>query len=210
MKKIVPIIAVVGAAGAVAVAAYLMPPKQGAIAAPTTSNVAPAFTLPSSIGKDISLADFKGKYVVLEWWNHQCPFVVKHYGGNMQSLQKQMKEKGVVWLTICSSAPGKQGHVVADQANDVMKSKGGEPAYILLDPDGKVGKLYNAKTTPQMVLITPAGDVVYNGAIDSIPSSNVADIATAENYLLKAYGEHSSGMAVSTPTSKPYGCSVKY
>jgi peroxiredoxin len=172
---------------------------------------APNFTLPSSTGKQVSLADFKGKYVVLEWWNHQCPFVRKHYdSGNMQKTQKELTDKGVVWLTIVSSKEGAQGYVTADQANDIMKREKGVPTFILHDPTGEVGKKYDAKTTPQMVLISPKGEVLYDGAIDSIPSSRISDLDKAENYLLRAYGEASSGKAVSMPKTKPYGCNVKY
>jgi peroxiredoxin len=194
---------------AVAVAAAVF--GNALVSPATTLGAAPAFSLPSSNGANVSLDQFKGKYVVLEWWNHECPFVVKHYGaGNMQKLQKQMKDKGVVWLTVLSSAPGKQGHVTAEGANEVMKKQAGSPAHILLDYDGKVGKLYEAKTTPQMVLIAPNGEMVYNGAIDSISSNKKEDIDKAENYLLRAYGEHSSGKEVTMKTTRPYGCSVKY
>jgi peroxiredoxin len=172
---------------------------------------APMFTLTSAEGKTVNLADFKGKYVVLEWWNFECPFVVKHYGaGNMQKLQKEFTEKGVIWLTINSSAPGKQGHVNGEQAISLMKEKKASPTHVLLDHDGKVGKMYDAKTTPQMILISPEGVILYDGAIDSIRSSNPADIEKAENYLVKAFAEASSGKPVSTPKTQPYGCSVKY
>lgn len=172
---------------------------------------APDFAVASSSGKDVSLSQFKGKYVVLEWWNHQCPFVVRHYGGNMQALQKQMKDQDVVWLTVCSSAPGKQGHVTAEQANLIMKEHGGAPAFILLDADGKVGKLYGAKTTPQMVLISPKGEVLYNGGIDNAPNARTKeDMAQAENFLLKAYEQAKAGQPITNPAERPYGCGVKY
>jgi peroxiredoxin len=182
-----------------------------AMAAYASGPVAPDFTLPSSSGKQVALNEFAGKYVVLEWWNHQCPFVRKHYdAGNMQKLQKEMTEKGAVWLTIVSSKEGAQGYVTADQANEIMKNEKGSPSFVLLDPTGVVGKKYEAKTTPQMVLISPKGEVLYNGAIDSIPSAKQADIATADNYLLRAYGEAIAGKEISMPKTKPYGCSVKY
>lgn len=185
--------------------------EQGAVANPeVTSSAAPPFTLPAADGKSVSLSDFKGKYVVLEWWNFECPFVVKHYSGNMQKLQKEFTEKGVIWLTINSSAPGTQGHVNGERALAIMKEKNGSPTHILLDHDGKVGRAYGAKTTPHMFLISPEGVILYDGAIDSIRSSNVADIEKAENYLVKAYNEASSGKPVSTPKTQPYGCSVKY
>ena len=182
-----------------------------AMAAFATAPSAPEFTLPSSVGKDVSLADFKGKYVVLEWWNYQCPYVVKHYNsGNMQRTQKELKDKGVVWLTIVSSKPGSQGYVTSEQANEVMKTNRGAPTFILHDPSGVVGKKYDAQTTPQMVLISPTGEMLYNGAIDSIPSSRIADLEKAENYLLRAFNEVSAGKPVSMPRTKPYGCNVKY
>lgn len=179
--------------------------------AATTAKVAPDFSVASSAGKNVSLGDFKGKYVVLEWWNHQCPFVMRHYGGNMQALQKKMKDEGVVWLTICSSAPGKQGHVSAEEANRVMKENGGSPAFILLDADGKVGKLFGAKTTPQMVLISPKGEVLYNGGIDDAPNARTKEeMAQAQNFLLKAYAQAKAGQPITNPAERPYGCGVKY
>jgi peroxiredoxin len=182
-----------------------------AMAAFATGPSAPDFTLPSSVGKEVSLNDFRGKYVVLEWWNHQCPFVVKHYNsGNMQRTQKALTEKGVVWLTIVSSKEGAQGYVTAEQANAIMKEKRGMPSFILHGPSGVVGKKYDAKTTPQMVLISPTGDVLYDGAIDSIPSSKIEDLEKAENYVFRAFNEASAGKPVSIPKTKPYGCSVKY
>jgi peroxiredoxin len=172
---------------------------------------APDFTLTSAAGKTHSLSEFKGKYVVLEWWNYQCPLVKKHYdSGNMQKLQKEMKEKGVVWLSINSSAPGKQGHVAGEYATQVMKTKEAAPAAVLLDHDGKVGRAFEAKVTPHMFLISPNQEIIYNGAIDSIPSSNKADIEKAENYLVRAYNEASAGKPVSKSVTQPYGCSVKY
>lgn len=172
---------------------------------------APAFTLPDSTGKSHSLADYKGKYVVLEWSNHQCPYVVKHYGsGNMQATQKWAREKGVVWLTIVSSAPGKQGYVTPDQANELIKSQGFEIDGMLLDPTGAVGKSYFAKTTPHMFIVSPGQKVLYAGAIDDKPSGNAADISSANNYVKSALTEAMDGLKITVPTSRPYGCSVKY
>ena len=172
---------------------------------------APAFTLTDSNGKAHSLADLKGKTVVLEWWNHECPFVGKHYGsGNMQKLQRDWTAKGVVWLTVSSSAPGKQGHVDAAKANALMKEKGGAPNAVLLDHDGKVGKAYGAKTTPHMFVIDGKGTVLYAGGIDDKPSTDQADIATAKNLVSAALAEMTAGKPVTTATSQPYGCSVKY
>lgn len=179
--------------------------------APVSSGAAPAFTLSDSNGKNVSLADFKGKYVVLEWWNYECPYVIRHYGGNMQKLQKQFTGEGVVWLSICSSAPGKQGHVDGPKANEVMKEKGAAISHVLLDPQGTVGKLYGAKTSPQMVLITPKGDVVYNGGMDNAPRARTQEeMDKAENWLLKAYGQHKAGQPITNPSERPYGCGIKY
>jgi len=175
------------------------------------NSAAPTFTLTDAKGAKVSLEDFRGKYVVLEWWNYQCPIVVKHYSSqNMQNLQRKLTGEGVVWLTICSSAPGKQGNVDGAKALEVMAGQKGAPTSILLDPTGEVGKKYDAKTTPHMFLVSPKGELLYDGAIDSIPSSNAADIPKAENYVLKAFEEAKGGKAVSTPKPRPYGCNVKY
>lgn len=169
---------------------------------------APTFTLESASGKKVSLADFKGKWVVLEWWNNGCPVVQRHYNsGNIPKLQAEMKEKGVVWLSIASSAPGKQGHVTVDNARATMDKTKGVPADILMDPTGAVGKSYEAKTTPQMVLISPKQEVVYNGAIDNNSRGNQTEVI---NYLVQAYNEASAGKAVTTPKTQPYGCGIKY
>jgi peroxiredoxin len=172
---------------------------------------APDFTLPDSNGKSHSLSDYKGKIVVLEWLNHGCPFVKKHYNsGQMQKLQETYGKKGVIWFSIISSAPGKQGYCTPEQANELIKEKKAAPTALLLDPDGEVGKLYGAKTTPHMYIITSDGVLVYNGAIDDIRSSKVEDIAKAKNYVQIGLDEVMAGKEVSTKTSVPYGCSVKY
>jgi len=172
---------------------------------------APDFTLPDSFGHNHTLSDYAGKIVVLEWLNHGCPFVKKHYNsGNMQDLQKMAKEEGVVWFSIISSAPGKQGYSTPDQANETAQEKNAVPAAILLDPEGTAGKMYGAKTTPHMYIIDKEGRLVYNGGIDDIRSANVADIAKAKNYVRAALEELLSGQEVSVKTSQPYGCSVKY
>jgi peroxiredoxin len=172
---------------------------------------APAFTLTDTNGRSHSLEDLRGKTVVLEWWNYECPFVGKHYGsGNMQKLQQEWTAKGVVWLTISSSAPGKQGYVDAAQANAWMKEKGAAPTAVLLDHDGRVGRAYGAKTTPHMFVIDPKGTLVYAGGIDDKPSTDQADIATAKNFVSAALAEVTAGKPVTTAISQPYGCSVKY
>jgi len=169
------------------------------------------FTATDSNGKSHSLSDYKGKVVVLEWLNHGCPYVKKHYNsGNIQALQKTYTKKGVVWFSIISSAPGKQGYCTPEEANEVINQKKAFPTALLLDPDGIVGKLYGAKTTPHMYIIDSEGILVYNGGIDDIRSTNTDDIAKAKNYVKLALDELLAGKEISIKTSRPYGCSVKY
>lgn len=176
-----------------------------------TGAAAPNFTLTDSTGTEHSLADFAGQYVVLEWTNHQCPFVVKHYSqGHMQALQEAMTAKDVVWLQIVSSAEGKQGYVTAEEAEALRESQEMQSTAMLLDTSGYVGRLYDARTSPHMFLINPEGTLVYQGAIDSIKSTRVADIAKAKNYLEAAYASVTAGEPVADATTVPYGCSVKY
>jgi peroxiredoxin len=182
-----------------------------AMAALEIGKPAPLFSAVDSNGKKHSLSDFKGKTVVLEWTNDQCPFVKKHYdGGNMQSLQKSATGKGVVWLSIVSSAKGKQGHVEGKQANALTLSRKAAPSAVLLDPTGMIGKQYAAKTTPHMYVVTPKGTLAYMGAIDSIPSGDPADIKSATNYVTEALASVAAGKPVKTPVTQPYGCSIKY
>lgn len=172
---------------------------------------APGFSLQSSDGKSVSLADFKDKFVVLEWTNQGCPFVRKQYdSGNMQATQKWAKEKGVVWLSIVSSAPGKQGYLDESQAKEYVKNPALAISALLLDPEGTVGRQYGARTTPHMFIIDPKGTLVYKGAIDDKPSTDPADVKTAKNYVKAALEEALAGKSVTTPSTKPYGCSVKY
>jgi peroxiredoxin len=172
---------------------------------------APAFSLTDTQGVVRSLEDFAGKTVVLEWTNHECPFVVKHYGGeNMQRQQAEATANGVVWLVINSSAPGKQGHVTAAQAEAIQGDWKAQQTHYLFDTDGTVGRAYGAKTTPHMYIIDGDGVLRYNGAIDSIPSANQADIPKAEQYVEIALAQLAAGEAVSRPLTQPYGCSVKY
>jgi peroxiredoxin len=162
-------------------------------------------------GRVISLSDFKGKTVVLEWSNPECPFVRKHYSsGNMQKTQAAAKKDGVVWLTINSSAPGKQGHVEGAEAKSIVAAQKAQPTAYLLDPKGILGKGYGAKTTPHMYIINKAGTLVYAGGIDNKPTPNPADIQGARNHVLAALAELKSGKPVSVATTRPYGCSVKY
>lgn len=172
---------------------------------------APAFTATDLSGKSRSLSEFKGKYVVLEWHNQGCPFVKKHYSsGNMQKLQKELTGKGAVWLSIISSAPGKQGFVTPDEEKAYLAEQKAAPTEVLFDPEGTVGKAYGAKTTPHMYVIDDKGVLVYAGAIDDNPSSEAADAATAKNYVRAAFDEASAGKSVTTATTAPYGCGVKY
>jgi peroxiredoxin len=178
---------------------------------PPVGSVAPDFSLADAKGETHSLSQYKGKYVVLEWFNPECPFVKKHYGsGNMQNLQKEFTDKGVAWMTIDSNAPGTEGNLTAEQAEKIMTAWKTHQTALLLDPDGKVGHSYGAKNTPNMVVIDPDGKIAYEGAIDSKATPNPADIPTSTNYVKAALEESLTGKPVSNPKTKPYGCSVKY
>jgi peroxiredoxin len=178
---------------------------------PAVGNAAPDFSVSDSKGKIHSVSQYKGKYVVLEWFNPECPFVKKHYGsGNMQKLQEEFTGKGVVWLVIDSNAPGMQGNLTSEQANAKMAEWKAHSTALLLDPDGKAGQIYGAKNTPHMFVINPEGKVIYEGAIDSKATPNPADIASSTNYVKVALDESLAGKPVTTPSSRPYGCSVKY
>ena len=172
---------------------------------------APEFSLPDSYGNKVSLSDYEGKWVVLEWINFDCPFVKKHYNSkNMQNIQKEYTKKGIIWLSICSSAPGKQGNFSEDGINDrIMTNKAGMTAY-LVDTKGKVGQMYGAKTTPHMFIINPKGVLVYAGGIDDTATPNEADIEKAKNYVKEALDALIAGKEAPIRTTKPYGCSVKY
>ncbi len=182
-----------------------------ALAAPSIDAPAPGFSGPASNGATISLDQFKGETVVLEWTNDGCPFVQKHYETrNMQQTQETANAAGVVWITVISSAPGKQGHADATRANILTEELGAQPDYVLLDADGVVGKAYGAKTTPQMALIDREGVLRYAGAIDDKPSANHATVKGATNYLLAALTSVSEGKPVAVKETQPYGCSIKY
>ncbi|PHY19023.1 thioredoxin family protein [Caulobacter sp. BP25] len=184
-----------------------------AVLVPTVANARPApdFTAVDADGKTRSLSEFRSKTVVLEWTNEGCPYVKKHYAGNMQGLQQAARADGVVWLTIASSAPGKQGHFPdGAAAKSWMNARGAKPTALLLDPDGKVATAYKAKTTPHMFVIDKAGLVVYEGAIDDKPTNKVEDIAGAKNLVAGALTDVKAGRKVATPFATPYGCSVKY
>ena len=178
---------------------------------PPVGSAAPDFAVTDSTGKTQSVSQYKGKYVVLEWFNPECPFVKKHYGsGNMQKLQAEYTAKGAVWLTIDSNAPGMQGSLTPEQAEKKRAEWNTKQTALLLDTDGKAGQLYGAKNTPFMVVINPDGKIVYEGAIDSKATPNPSDIATSTNYVKVALDETMAGKPVSTTTTRPYGCSVKY
>lgn len=182
------------------------------LGAADTGKPAPAFTNIKDIkGKTHNLADYKGKTVVLEWVNYDCPFVKKHYSSNnMQDLQRKYTAQGIVWFSVNSSAPGKEGNYTISEWKQKSAERKVAATAILLDPDGKTGKAYGAKTTPHMYIIDAAGVLQYQGAIDSTRSTDVADIKTSQNYVSAALDELAAGKPVSTKETKAYGCSVKY
>jgi peroxiredoxin len=181
------------------------------ISAPRVGEPAPDFTATASNGKTYRLSELRGKFVVLEWHNNGCPYTRKHYeSGNMQRLQKEWTAKGVEWFTIISSAPGTQGYMTPDPENAYIAKWGAAPTAALLDPSGDLGHLYDAKTTPHMIIINPQGVVIYDGAIDDHSSSDASDIPISKNYVSMALSDAMSGKPVSVSTSRPYGCTVKY
>jgi peroxiredoxin len=172
---------------------------------------APGFTGIDTSGKSHALSDFRGKPVVLEWTNHDCPYVRKHYSsGNMQRQQQTATGQGVVWLSIISSAPGKQGHVTPAQADALTAERNAAPSAVILDEKGEIGRLYEAKTTPHMYIIDADGKLAYMGGIDSIASANPADIGKATQYVPAALAQVMNGEPVAPSVTRPYGCSVKY
>jgi peroxiredoxin len=178
---------------------------------PQIGQPAPEFSATDSEGKVRRLADFHGKTVVLEWTNADCPYTRKHYSsGNMQSLQEMARQRGVVWLSVISSAPGKQGYVTGPEADALSRSRHAVPAAVLLDPSGDLGRLYHAKTTPHLFVIDARGDLQYMGGIDSLATADVADIPRAEPYLKEALLAVVDDKPVAHPVTRPYGCSVKY
>ena len=192
-------------------AGVLLAAASGAIANAELNQAAPAFSAVGADGKPVKLDAYKGKTVVLEWTNHECPFVVKHYdSGNIPSLQKDAAGQEVVWLQVVSSGPGKQGFVDGATAQKLNSTRSAAPAGTVLDPDGKIGKLYGAQTTPHIFIVNAAGQLVYKGGIDSIPTSKKEDLAKAENYVVSALKSISAGKPVEKASTKPYGCSIKY
>jgi peroxiredoxin len=172
---------------------------------------APDFTGTDSNGQSLTLSKDRGKFVVLEWHNQGCPFTRKHYeSGNMEALQREWTAKGVVWLTIISSAPGREGYVSPAQENVYLKKMQATPSAVILDSSGQIGRLYGAKTTPHMFIIDPSGKLIYDGAIDDHPTTDLADIKGSKNYVSQALTEALAGQPISEPVTRPYGCSVKY
>jgi len=178
---------------------------------PAPGKPAPDFTGMLTSGKRITLSDLRGKPVMLEWTNHECPYVRKHYSsGNMQRTQRALTEEGVTWISIISSAPGKQGYVEAEEAEKLSVSRGTYNDMLVLDPSGEIGRLYGAKTTPQMFLIDADGVLQYMGAIDDRPSSRESSLEGATNHALQAWAQLKAGEAITPNSTQPYGCSVKY
>jgi peroxiredoxin len=180
------------------------------VASPTVGEPAPNFVGIDSKGKSHALADYGGSTVVLEWTNHECPYTMKHYqAGAMQALQEEATANGAVWFSIISSAPGTQGHVTAAEADALTQGRGAAPTAVILDADGTIARLYEAKTTPHMYVVDASGAIVYMGAIDDQPSAR-GDPEAARNHVRLALSELAAGQPVSVPTTQPYGCSIKY
>ncbi len=180
-------------------------------ASPQVGKPAPDFSAVDSNGQTQSLSALRGKTVVLEWTNHDCPFVRKHYNAdNMQTLQREAADAGVVWLSVISSPPGEQGHVSGEKANDLTKQRSAAPAAVLLDPEGKMARAYTARTTPHMYIISAEGTLLYMGGIDSIPSTRADDLAKATPYFREAMVAVTKGQPVTNAVTRPYGCAVKY
>jgi peroxiredoxin len=189
----------------------LVPPLARAAAAAKVGAAAPTFTATATTGKSVSLAAQRGKLVVLEWTNHDCPYVRKHYEtGNMQALQKEITAQGVIWLTLISSAPRTQGYVTPSQADELTATRNASPTAVLLDPTGVVGQMYGATNTPHMYIVDKAGALVYAGAIDDRPTTRQSDVQGAQNYVRAALEDVAAGRPVRTPTTRAYGCTVKY
>jgi peroxiredoxin len=198
-------------AGLAAISLRGITPPAWAAAVAKVGDAAPAFAIDATTGKSVSLADQRGKLIVLEWTNHDCPYVRKHYEtGNMQSLQKETTAQGAVWLTVISSSPGAQGYVTAKQADELTTSRKASPTSVLLDPTGVAGKAYGATNTPHMYVIDKNGLLVYAGAIDDRPTTRRADVQGAHNYVRAALADVAAGRAVQTPVTRAYGCTVKY
>ncbi len=195
----------------VAAGGLTMLSSRPAHAAPQVGKPAPDFTAVDSNGKTHKLSELRGKLVALEWTNHDCPYVRKHYNaGNMQAIQKQAADAGIVWLTVISSPPGEQGNVTPEKANELTQTRKASPAAVLIDPKGEVGRAYDARVTPHMFLINAEGTLVYMGGIDSIPSTRADDIEKATPYFRDAITAAVKGEPVKNAVTRPYGCTVKY
>lgn len=182
-----------------------------AAANPQAGSAAPGFSATDSKGKQHTLSAYKGKIIVLEWTNHECPYTVKHYDtGNMQVLQKSATDSGGIWFTVASSRPGTQGHVNALEADKLTDDRNARPTAVLLDPRGELGRLYAARTAPHIYIIDPAGTLVYMGAIDDQPTANHASVKTARNYIREALDAMAAGRPIATASTRPYGCTIKY
>jgi AhpC/TSA family len=198
---------------ALAATALLSVDRAAAIGAAAVKPGAPApgFTAPDIAGRIVNLGQYAGQIVILEWTNNGCPFVQKHYdSANMQTLQRRYTQEGVIWLTIASSAPGEEGYVTPAAAKADLARWRAAPTDYLLDPEGVVGHLYNARATPHMVVIDRGGRIAYMGAIDDTPSTRLADVKTAKNYLVAALDEIAAGKPVTVASTRAYGCSIKY
>jgi len=192
-------------------ASALVHPRPSWAAAAKVGEPAPGFTAPATTGSPVTLGSYKGKLVVLEWTNHDCPYVRKHYEtGNMQALQRETTGQGIVWLTLISSSPGTQGHVTPAQADELTSTRKAAPTAVLLDEKGVVGRLYGATNTPHMYVVDKAGLLVYAGAIDDRPTARRADVQGANNYVRAALDAVAAGQPVKTPVTRAYGCTVKY
>ena len=199
----------VGAATFAAVG--VVAPRRSAAAVAAVGSPAPPFSLESSTGPTINLADQRGNIVILEWTNHDCPYVRKHYDtSNMQNLQNDAAGQGVVWLTVISSAPGTQGHVSAREANYLTRARRANPTAVLFDPTGTVGKAYGATNTPHMYVVTKDGVLAYAGAIDDKPTTRKGDVETAQSYVRPALAAVAAGLPVKVPVTRAYGCTIKY
>ena len=200
------LIALVSGAGA-----NVVRPSAAWAAAAKVGEAAPTFTAITSTGPSVSLGDYRGKIVILEWTNHDCPYVRKHYEtSNMQTLQKETIGQGVVWLTVISSAPGTQGYVSPSEANELTSTRQAAPTAVVLDPKGTVGRMYGATNTPHMYIVDKNGVLVYAGAIDDKPTTRRSDVQGAQNYVRAALQAVSAGQPVKTPVTRAYGCTVKY
>ncbi len=177
---------------------------------PAINQPAPNFSAQDADGRAHALSQYRGKTVVLEWTNHDCPYVKKHYSGAMQALQRDATRDGVVWLSIVSSAPGEQGHITGAQAKQLSVARKASPTAVLLDPSGTLGRLYGAKTTPHMFVINPQGRLVYAGGIDDVPTNKAEDLQRAKPLVRLALADVKAGRPVAIPSARPYGCGVKY